>query len=867
MIRVSKPRRLGWQLSEVSESTAVTPPATDLEFLRRRDLLLSGILENSSLLIGVKDLNGRYLLHNRAFAAAVCDGAQGNCTPEDLAGFGDCWLAAEQRSAVRELDARAEHETFRAEETFDLPGGGRVTWDVLRFALKDTSGQVWATCQIARDISAEAELRHELRDRAGSLAAAQERLRLVTENITDVVTLTDLRGTITWVSPSVLPAMGYQPHELVGTTTQSLVHPDDLPMVFAVRSAADRDQGQLGLTLRGRTASGEYRWISLTSGPVLDSAGSELGRVTAMRDVEEEVTTRNALAELDRRYRLVALNATDMVVMVDLAGVFTWVSPATRQVLGYHPAELIGTDGAHLIHPDDTAMVQDMRDRIAHGEEAISYELRLLNRAGDYVWLAATAGPVLDGDGNLVGRLITQRDIHEQVLTRQALADSENRYRMLAQSATDLVWQLDPSGVLVWTSASTDRLMGAKPDDLTGNPAIDLVHPEDRPAWSAWRRRHTHHDDDSDAVEVRLRTAGSEYRWMSAQSRRISGGPNAGPQGGPGGAVIGFRDVQEQVEAREALDRSERVLRLAMDFAPLGIAVVSLHGLFLRVNLSVRELTGRDEAWMLGHGPADLFDADFMELELSARDRLLAGESEVEVQECQLLAADGSQVWVEKSLALARDPHEMPLFFVVSYRDIARAHAAQQDLRFRAEHDTLTGLINRAELHERLRDLLTRGGGGLVALLFVDVDRFKVINDSFGHAAGDHVLRTIAERIQSALGDADEAARLGGDEFVIVQPDVHDVGAAVAVAHRVRAAVAHPIHIGRDERVVTVSIGVAVGSSGIETRELLNNADVALYRAKTDGRDQVAAFDSERPTAPAASVDTTGRGRQSETCS
>ena len=86
-------------------------------------------------------------------------------------------------------------------------------------------------------------------------------------------------------------------------------------------------------------------------------------------------------------------------------------------------------------------------------------------------------------------------------------------------------------------------------------------------------------------------------------------------------------------------------------------------------------------------------------------------------------------------------------------------------------------------------------------------------------------------------------------------------------AHRVRAAVAHPIHIGRDERVVTVSIGVAVGSSGIETRELLNNADVALYRAKTYGRDQVAAFDSERPTAPAASVDTTGRGGQSETCS
>jgi PAS domain-containing protein len=141
-------------------------------------------------------------------------------------------------------------------------------------------------------------------------------------------------------------------------------------MVLAVRWLPT-DQGQLGLTLRGRTASGSTA-VSLTSGPVRLAAGSELGRVTAMRDVEEEVTTRNALAELDRRYRLVALNATDMVVMVDLAGVFTWVSPATRQVLGYHPTELIGTDGGHLIHPEDTAMVQDMRDRIAHGEEAIS---------------------------------------------------------------------------------------------------------------------------------------------------------------------------------------------------------------------------------------------------------------------------------------------------------------------------------------------------------------------------------------------------------------------------------------------------------------------------------------------------------------
>jgi len=162
-------------------------------------------------------------------------------------------------------------------------------------------------------------------------------------------------------------------------------------------------------------------------------------------------------------------------------------------------------------------------------------------------------------------------------------------------------------------------------------------------------------------------------------------------------------------------------------------------------------------------------------------------------------------------------------------------------LSHRAQHDPLTGLANRGQLEERITDALTRGPrrGGGIAVLFCDLDRFKSINDAYGHSGGDAVLKEVANRVRGACRSDDLIARLGGDEFVVLLHGVSDLGAAAQVAEKIRRAVKEPISVAGVEATLTISIGLALAGPDSDPARLLGSADRALYRAKESGRDQV----------------------------
>jgi diguanylate cyclase (GGDEF)-like protein len=194
-------------------------------------------------------------------------------------------------------------------------------------------------------------------------------------------------------------------------------------------------------------------------------------------------------------------------------------------------------------------------------------------------------------------------------------------------------------------------------------------------------------------------------------------------------------------------------------------------------------------------------------------------------------------------LALVRDEAGVPMFYVSQFQDITKAREIRSELQRRATHDALTGLINREELGRRVEQGLeptVHHVAGL-AVLYCDLDHFKAVNDSYGHAVGDVVLQLTAQRIASALRTVDEVARLGGDEFVVLLSNVTDTGTALDVAGRIRAAVAEPMVVERHTLVVTLSVGVSVAQAGAEAHQLLRDADQALYQAKDGGRDRAVA--------------------------
>ena len=291
---------------------------------------------------------------------------------------------------------------------------------------------------------------------------------------------------------------------------------------------------------------------------------------------------------------------------------------------------------------------------------------------------------------------------------------------------------------------------------------------------------------------------------------------------------------------------AEEPLRLALRTTPIGAAILDLDGRFVEVNDAMCRILGRDAATLATMTTWDVSHPDEVAVDRERFARLVRGEVATTVAEKRYIRADGDVFWLLVARALARDDSNTPAYVISQAQDITDARRTQDRLAHQAAHDQLTGLPNRVLLLDRLDHALARSvrTGHPVALMFCDLDHFKVINDSAGHEAGDRVLLAVATRMTSALRASDTAARVGGDEFVVLAEDI-DPAHAAALADRIRAGVRQPLDVGGHQLLPTVSVGVALGDGtpGIGAGDLLRDADSALYRAKERGRDRVEMFE------------------------
>ena len=423
-----------------------------------------------------------------------------------------------------------------------------------------------------------------------------------------------------------------------------------------------------------------------------------------------------------------------------------------------------------------------------------------------------------------------------------ALRRDHSHLRQLLDHLPEAVMVLSSDGSLNEVNELTLAMTGRHADDLLGRPFLDLVEPQDQDrVLSIWKQilegakvpnavfQLRHADGRSHTVEADLRT----------------------PITDPEQIVVTLRDVGARLAEARNLEQAQARFRIAFESAPTGMAMASATDLtLLDVNGALCRMLGATRQQLIGRSVMDITHPDDRTPDPDAMAEVMAralpavgpGGASSYSMEKRYLRADGQVVWAHTSVSVMSDGNGGELA-IAHIQDITDQRRAAEQLQWAASHDELTGLPNRTHFVEQLRSRLHGAELGSIALLFIDLDNFKVVNDSLGHAAGDELLRAMSERLRSVVRDRDMLGRFGGDEFIVMLDGLQLDVSPADIAERLREAIGQPLMIDGSELFVTGSIGITFADRpGVTADELLRDSDAAMYRAKARGRDCIEAF-------------------------
>jgi diguanylate cyclase (GGDEF)-like protein/PAS domain S-box-containing protein len=560
-------------------------------------------------------------------------------------------------------------------------------------------------------------------------------------------------------------------------------------------------------------------------------------------------------------------NSRDATVIVDETGMITYATPAVALLLGFDPASVVGESVFDYLHPDDLAVAADLFERrLTFDGSDQGKELRIRTSSAEWATVIATASLLPDARfGTCAITMIADDDnVNRERLLRRRIVVAEYVNRL----GVDLVAAPDSAAVV-------DRIREALGEValLTGADCAGLyVERRQRGPIDSIAEWHSSAHPDARAIDVSgdepveellarhvvvddlgaLADGHRDRRLLALASAEPGVGLLATPfrSGGQRGTLVLMRfgggpswwesdselvrGVANLVGRALQTTWSEELLTLTYQLGPVGFSIRTFDGVFVDCNQRYLDVYGitRERAASMS-----LFEVLLPEYHDGVRDlhhRLINQDLDRFVTEVEVRRGDGSTMWVRTNVVPMTIPGSTERFVLTAVENITEMQQQRIELEHAASHDSLTGVANRATMCKAIEHHAATTGA-LPGLLMIDLDDFKLVNDRDGHAAGDHVLATVAERIAGVLRGSDVVARLGGDEFAVVAPGL--VGSGVdGLAQRLQRAVAPPIEFGDGTIHQTMSIGVALGEDCNDLADLLAKADRALYAAKRAGR-------------------------------
>ncbi len=537
-----------------------------------------------------------------------------------------------------------------------------------------------------------------------------------------------------------------------------------------------------------------------------------------------------SLGETNRMLRTVFLSSPLAIIVLDTHHSVRMWNPAAETIFGWKAGEVIGKP-LPTVPPEEAELAEfkKMAEEVKEGQPTLIRRTRRRRKDGQIIDVSISSAPLQGVGGRVIGIIGIIVDITEH---KQA----EDLYKTLADSSYAGVYVVQ-DGKFQFINRNAAAYGDYTVKELAGVESVSIIHPEDREiarlnATLMLKGRR------QSPYEFRILTKGGQTRWLVETVTPINYNGKR--------AILGnSMDITERRRVDEALRESEERYRTILDNIEDLYYEVDLAGNFVFFNDACESLFGYKKEDMIGMNHREVEDPETAKKVYQQFNRVYTTGIPEKGLDWEIIKKDGTRGHVESSVRLIRNALGEPVGFRGIMRDITARKKTEQAVAYLAYHDVLTGLPNRILLNDRLSMAIAHSQRkrNRFALLFLDLDQFKNINDTYGHSTGDLLLRDVGERLSGILRKADTVARMGGDEFMVLLVDMELAEHSSKIAQKILAAFQTPFILDQRELRVTTSIGIAVyPDDGADRDTLMKNADVALYRAKREGRNQYRRF-------------------------
>ena len=708
----------------------------------------------------------------------------------------------------------------------------------------------WMHGRIAPDLDAAGKVRglycteydiHDLKLTEQALAAREEQLRLFTDNIPEPVVYVDLDRHYTFVNDAFVTLVGISRDEIIGKSVADVLGPEAFEFQQPFIDRAARGES---VTYERETVdvNGRQRWLRNKIVPDMRFDATIKGYYIVGHDITDLKQTQDALASRESQLRAIMDGVPAPVAYIDRDERCQYVNRPFLQYFGLTAQQVAELRLRDVVGHGIYASAQALLSRALQGEST-SFERLVPGADAVRRWMTIRVVPDTAPGGEVNGAFVLMNDIHGLKQAQEALRASEGELRLIMDNVPARVAYIDRESRFRFLNRHNEEWLSESRKDLTGRKIGEVVG--DARARQLQPLMNRVFSGETISTEQMLVQPNGEQRWES-----IHYAPNRDGEGNVIGIYAVHTDIHDQKRNEEALRRANWMLSSHINNTPLAVLEWDRDFRLVRWSPQAENIFGWRAEEVLGMpitGSQLTHEADRPTV-TELIEKLMAGEQPRATGLNRNYRKDGETIWCEWYHSCLLDEQGRIVSILSFVQDVSSRIQAEERLQYLATRDALTGLPNRLLLQERLAQAIAQAkrNGRHVGVLYIDLDRFKNVNDTLGHRIGDELLKQVTHSLSAALRETDLLARLGGDEFMVIVEDFDDAAVLNRVAQKLQDAIAQPFQIEEHDIYVTSSIGISIYPDDSDDPEgLLKHADVAMYRSKELGRNTYQFFDAD----------------------